>query len=331
MGNLATLQQKQSFSLTPQSLDEALRFADMLSKSNMVPKDYQGNPANCIIAMQWGMEIGLQPLQAMQNIAVINGRPSIWGDAMLAIVRGSGVLEYIKEDPTDTGCTCIVKRKSEDEVSRTFTTEDAKRAGLLGKQGPWQQNPKRMMQMRARAFALRDVFPDVLRGVNIAEIVQDEPVEKDITAEGETVAEAKPEASRAERTKAALASRKKEQVATPAPDFTDFSEVVAAIQRAETPEEMAAAAKLCDKLEPDDKAEARRIYKDRLEHLKEQATASQAETVMSYAEVADKIQKAANEDQLAEAADLIQYVGGITQRDELGGIYKRKADEFKAQ
>ena len=176
MSNITALQtSKPQFSLTPQSLNEALQFADMLSKSNMVPKDYQGNPANCIIAMQWGMEIGLQPLQAMQNIAVINGRPAIWGDAMLAIVRGSGLLERITEDPTDAGCTCTVKRKGEPEVVRTFTLEDAKRAGLAGKQGPWQQHPKRMMQMRARAFALRDVFPDVLRGLPVAEEVMDAP------------------------------------------------------------------------------------------------------------------------------------------------------------
>lgn len=179
MSNITALQtSKPQFSLTPQSLNEALQFADMLSKSNMVPKDYQGNPANCIIAMQWGMEIGLQPLQAMQNIAVINGRPAIWGDAMLAIVRGSGLLERITEDPTDAGCTCTVKRKGEPEVVRTFTLEDAKRAGLAGKQGPWQQHPKRMMQMRARAFALRDVFPDVLKGIPMAEEAMDTPPER---------------------------------------------------------------------------------------------------------------------------------------------------------
>ena len=170
--------QKPTFSLAPSSLQEAMDFANMLSKSNLVPKDYQGNPSNCIIAMQWGFEIGLQPLQAMQSIAVINGRPAIWGDAMLALVRGSGQLEYIHEDPTDDGCTVRLKRKGEPEAERTFTKEDAKKAGLSGKQGPWTQYPKRMRQMRARAFALRDVFPDVLRGLPVAEEVMDIPEEK---------------------------------------------------------------------------------------------------------------------------------------------------------
>ena len=167
--------QKQSFSLTPQSLDEAMRFAELLSKSSIIPKDYVNNPGNVIVAMQWGMELGLQPMQAMQNIAVINGRPSIWGDAMLAIVRGSGLLESISETATETESTCSIKRKGEAIVTRTFSDDDAKKAGLIGKQGPWTQYPKRMRQLRARAFALRDVFPDVLRGIQVAEEVIDLP------------------------------------------------------------------------------------------------------------------------------------------------------------
>lgn len=254
MSNITT-QQKGGFSLSPQSLDEAIRFADMLAKSSMVPKDYQGNPANCIIAMQWGMEIGLQPLQAMQNIAVINGRPSIWGDAMLAIVRGSGLLEYIKEDPTPDGCVCKVKRKGEDEAVREFTTEDAKRAGLLNKQGPWQQNPKRMMQMRARAFALRDVFPDVLRGVHVAEIAQDEPPEKDITAESqETSTALPPKKGRANNVRAALA-----KVAA-----ISLEEVLQKIEQAADIEELNRVANEdCSKLSDADRPAAREAFKRR--------------------------------------------------------------------
>ncbi|GAB2940590.1 recombinase RecT [Aquaspirillum soli] len=258
MSNITT-QQKGGFSLSPQSLDEAIRFADMLSKSSMVPKDYQGNPANCIIAMQWGMEIGLQPLQAMQNIAVINGRPSIWGDAMLAIVRGSGLLEYIKEDPTPDGCVCRVKRKGEDEAVREFTTEDAKRAGLLGKQGPWQQNPKRMMQMRARAFALRDVFPDVLRGVHVAEIAHDEPPEKDITAESqETSTPLPPKKGRANNVRAALAKI----------ETVSLEDALKKIEEAQNQEELTAVGEnVCPKLAPDDRPTARAAFKRRQKQL----------------------------------------------------------------
>ena len=67
--------------LTPQSIDEALRLAEIMAKSDIVPKDYIGKPGNILVAIQWGAEIGLPPLQAMQNLAVINGRP--WVKARL--------------------------------------------------------------------------------------------------------------------------------------------------------------------------------------------------------------------------------------------------------
>lgn len=173
---------KQNFSLAPKDLDEAMRFADMLANASIVPKDYIGKPGNCLVAIQWGMELGLQPMQAMQSIAVINGRPSLWGDAMLALVKAHPAFEWIKEGCDGTVATCTVKRRGEPEVVQTFAMEDAKRAGLTGKQGPWTQYPKRMLQMRARGFALRDAFPDALRGVVSAEEARDTPAERDMGA-----------------------------------------------------------------------------------------------------------------------------------------------------
>ncbi|MCT9071223.1 recombinase RecT [Cupriavidus gilardii] len=173
----------QHFDLSPRSLDEALKFADMLADSSIVPKDFMGKPGNVLVAIQWGMELGLKPMQAMQNIAVINGRPALWGDAVIALVRSSPLCEYVYESLSEDGTTayCQVKRRGEQEQVRSFSMADAKTAGLAGKQGPWTQYPKRMLQMRARAFALRDVFPDVLKGIPIAEEIEDYPVEKDIT------------------------------------------------------------------------------------------------------------------------------------------------------
>ena len=174
--------QKQHFSLAPKDLDEAMRFADMLAGSSIVPKDYIGKPGNCLVAIQWGMELGLQPMQAMQSIAVINGRPSLWGDAMLALVKAHPAFEWIKEECDGSVATCTIKRRGEPEVVQSFSLEEAKRAGLTGKQGPWTQYPKRMLQMRARGFALRDAFPDALRGVVSAEEARDTPAERDMGA-----------------------------------------------------------------------------------------------------------------------------------------------------
>jgi len=164
--------------LGPRTFEQALTFAGYLADSELVPKDYRGKPSNCLIAMQWGAELGLKPLQAMQNIANINGRPALWGDAVIALVRASPLCEFVIETDDGQTATCRVKRRGEPEQSRTFGVEDANAAGLLGKPGPWTQYPKRMRQMRARAFALRDVFPDVLRGLPVAEEVMDAPAER---------------------------------------------------------------------------------------------------------------------------------------------------------
>lgn len=176
----------------PTTLTEAMQFSQMMADSSMVPKQYQGKPEDILVAMQWGYEIGLAPLQALQNISVINGKPSVYGDAAMALVQASavcdGVDEYIEGEGTPNPvAVCVAKRKGRNPVIARFSVEDAKRAGLWNKQGPWQAYPKRMLQMRARGFALRDAFPDVLKGLITAEEAQDYPDEakprsaKDIT------------------------------------------------------------------------------------------------------------------------------------------------------
>ncbi len=166
------------FGLVPRDMSEAMHLADVLASSDLVPRDYQRKPGNILVAMQWGAEVGLKPLQALQNIAVINGRPALWGDAVVALVRGSGLLEYLRESHDGDTAVCVVKRKGQPEEVRTFSGADAKAAGLSGKSGPWTQYPARMRQMRARAFALRDVFADVLKGLPVAEEVQDTPTDE---------------------------------------------------------------------------------------------------------------------------------------------------------
>lgn len=166
----------------PATLTEAIQFSDMLANSSMVPKAYQGKPQDILVCVQWGYEMGLAPMQALQNIAVINGKPSVYGDTALALVQASPVCEDVQEFFEDEGtpnpvAVCVAKRKNRSPVTVRFSIEDAKRAGLWGKQGPWQAYPKRMMQMRARGFALRDAFPDVLKGLITAEEAQDYPDE----------------------------------------------------------------------------------------------------------------------------------------------------------
>lgn len=163
-------------------LDEAHKYCDLIAKSSFCPTAFSGKAGDVLVAIQMGMELGLQPMQALQNIAVIKGRPSLWGDAMLAVCKAGSDFEYCHEtyDEETSTATCTVKRRGEPEQVRAFSKEDAILATLWGKQGPWTQYPKRMLQMRARSFALRDVFPHLLRGFTSAEEAQDIPAPKDM-------------------------------------------------------------------------------------------------------------------------------------------------------
>lgn len=157
------------------TFEDMWRFAVAVSKSGMAPKGMETAEA-CFVALQMGAELGLTPMASLQNIAVINGRPSVWGDGMLAVCRSSGAFDEsaFVESLTGAGdamtACCTVRRLPRgNAVTREFSVAKAKRAGLWGKSGPWTQYPERMLQMRARAFALRDTFTDVLRGFKCAE------------------------------------------------------------------------------------------------------------------------------------------------------------------
>ncbi len=164
-------------SWAPSDFKQAVEFSAMIAKTSFAPKDYRNKPEECLMAMMAGNEVGLGAMASLQNIAVINGRPSIFGDAGLALVKASPDYEYMKEEISSDGksATCTAKRRGEDPVNRTFNVEDATRAGLWGKQGPWTTYPKRMLQMRARAWAIRDTWPHVLKGLAIKEESDDIP------------------------------------------------------------------------------------------------------------------------------------------------------------
>lgn len=152
------------------TLEGAYRMGHFLHETGLCPKGVR-DPAQATLIVLTGMELGLTLSGTLANIAIINGLPKIWGDAALAVVRRrddcEGVHEELQGEGDDMVAVCVARRTiaatSEQEVvERTFSVADAKKAGLWGKAGPWSQYPKRMLQMRARAFALRDLWPDAL-------------------------------------------------------------------------------------------------------------------------------------------------------------------------
>jgi len=169
--------------IVPQTLDDAYRLANMIVKAGMAPAAFKTAEA-VVVALLHGLEVGLPPMMALQSIAVINNRPTLWGDGAMALVRATGQLEEFEEWIDGAGeqmiAYCKVKRRGEKPVTHSFSVEDAKKARLWGKEGPWLTYPRRMIAMRPRSWCLRDVFADALKGLRIAEEVMDTDM-KDVT------------------------------------------------------------------------------------------------------------------------------------------------------
>lgn len=161
----------------PQDSAQLIRIATMLAESgDLVPKQYHGNPPAIAAAIMRGMEVGLPPMQALSSIAVINGRACLWGDSIVALLQRAGHfldVDYEGAGEHLTAVATLTRGDSGRKVVRRFSMADAKRAGLLGKPGPWTQYPQRMLAMRARSWAARDGAADALMGLHVAEEASD--------------------------------------------------------------------------------------------------------------------------------------------------------------
>ena len=166
--------------LTSEFLATVQQAAEVLYKGGLVP-GWAKRVESLAVVILAGHEIGLKPVQAVSSMMLVNGRAVIYGDAALSLVRASGLLvsivEHVDQDSDHGGAiaSCTVTRAGEEPRPFTFSIDDAKRARLWGKAGPWSQYPERMLMFRARGFALRDVFGDVLCGLVTAEEAQDIP------------------------------------------------------------------------------------------------------------------------------------------------------------
>lgn len=319
------LAEAHGFNLVPTNATEAWDIAKMLAGSDLVPKDYKGKPANIMVAAAMGAELGLPPVQAIQNIAVINGRPAVWGDALIGIVRAHPECEDIEEtfDEATMTATCIVKRKGNSPVVATFSQADAKSASLWGKQGPWTQYPKRMLKLRARGFALRDAFADALKGVAVAEEQRDLAAVKDVTpAPGPSSAAAQ------------LKERIAQKISTPPAedeviesnssklreDFLTQIGAVGTVADAKAIGEAIAAQ--ASSMDDDDTDVLRGALNIKMKALKKEQAASTAVSASAFGGYADQIKLLTNADSLKEMIDLIQNDDDLTaeQRDKLAGL-----------
>jgi hypothetical protein len=178
----------------PRTWQEMADFAQLVCKTDFVPDAFRGNPGAVLAAWQTGNEVGLPPMTSLRFIAVINGRPRIWGNAYWALIKNHPLCEWTKELPEHEALEkgygeCTVKRKGDPEpVTARFTVAMAEKSGVWGgkgrtqegkEQSPWFKRPGRMLQWMARNLAGNDAVPEATLGVEIAELAEEEP--RDVT------------------------------------------------------------------------------------------------------------------------------------------------------
>ena len=170
-------------SLMPQTQAEKYEMAGVLCKSGLLPSGLN-SPEKVFVALQWGHELGLSPMVAVNNVAVINGKPTLSADIMSAVVRRSpeyGGIKWIEMSDTKAECeiTRILPNGEKEVQTSTFTIEDAQKAGLTTKD-VWKKYPRRMLKHRCLSYGLKDMFPDMLAGLYDPEEM--ESVQSDKTA-----------------------------------------------------------------------------------------------------------------------------------------------------
>lgn len=170
-------------------MDKLMEMADMLSKSNILPVMYQRRPENCFVALDMASRMGLSPMIVMQNLDVIQGKPSWRGSAIASMVRTSNQftnveLNFVGEEGKDSwGAYVSATRVSNGKVLKgsTVTIAMAKKEGWYQKGGSkWQTIPELMLSYRAYAFFGRVYCPEIMMGLQSAEEVEDVNVKKNV-------------------------------------------------------------------------------------------------------------------------------------------------------
>jgi hypothetical protein len=177
----------------PSTVEEIKWEVGLLIEAGLAPSSFKNDPKAITVAILKGLEVGMPPMMAVSNIAVINGRATIWGDAALALVQSKNVIERMEVEeigtapaadsevsgfPPDYGFQVSIWRRGQaSPYVGKYTVGDARRAKLWmnPSKAPWMQHPKRMLKIRATAFPLRDGFADCLNGLHIREEVEDIP------------------------------------------------------------------------------------------------------------------------------------------------------------
>jgi hypothetical protein len=154
-----------SLAVIPRTIPEIQALAEIYSKSTLLPEALRGKVPDIVVSIMAGQELGLAPMASIRGVHVVQGKPILSADTMVALCLSSGLAEYFScTEDTDTRVTYETKRRGSPTAQRaSWGVEDTKRAGLQTKDN-WRMYPRSMMKARAKAILARDVYPDVLAG-----------------------------------------------------------------------------------------------------------------------------------------------------------------------
>lgn len=177
------------------SFELAQRMAKALSQSTLIPKDYQNNLPNCLVAINMAARMRAEPLMVMQNLYVVHGRPSWSSQFLIATANESGRFsplryKFVGEEGKDSyGCVCTAVCNSTGEVleGTKITIAMAKAEGWYAKNGSkWQTMPEQMLRYRAASFFVRAYAPELSLGLSTREEIEDS-IDGEVVSRGRLV------------------------------------------------------------------------------------------------------------------------------------------------
>ena len=172
------------------AFDQVARVANMLSKSTIVPQNYQGKPEDCFIAVEMAARMNTSPIFIMQNLYVVKGKPSWAGQACMAMINACGKFKSVKHVYTGTtgtdtrGCYVTAIRVSDGEtVNGTEVTMKMAKDESWITNSKWKNMPEQMLGYRAASFFARMYCPEALMGLQTYEEVLDAEPQQKTTAQ----------------------------------------------------------------------------------------------------------------------------------------------------
>jgi hypothetical protein len=150
----------------PATIDQAQSLAKTLAQSSLLPADLRNKPADVLVQIITGHELGLGSMQSIRSIHIIQGKPTMSAELMVALVKRSPeCIRFRLVESSPTVATYETERRNEGLTKLSFTMEEAKTAGLVKDGSGWKKYPAAMLRARAASALCRAVYPDLLLGV----------------------------------------------------------------------------------------------------------------------------------------------------------------------